>query len=92
MRRGLFKCITLICCDVPAKHPIAEVGCWQTRIGVYANRRDGVFKDWQRNIREFTNCPNARVKPGGMGMQVIGLDYEKRPVPRSSNDDDCFWH
>lgn len=88
----MFKCITLICCDVPAKHPIAEVGCWQTRIGVYANRRDEVFMDWQRNVREFAKCPNTRMKLGGMGMQVFGLDFEKRPVPPSSKDDDCFWH
>jgi L-fuconolactonase len=53
-------------------------------IGVYANRRDEVFADWQRNIRSFGKCPNARVKAGGMGMHVFGFDFEKRRVPPSS--------
>jgi L-fuconolactonase len=52
----------------------------------YAGRRDEVFADWQRNIREFGKCPNARVKLGGMGMHMFGFDFEKRPVPPSSED------
>jgi L-fuconolactonase len=53
-------------------------------IGVYATRRDEVFGDWQRNIRELAKCPNARVKLGGMGMHVFGFDFEKQGVPPSS--------
>jgi L-fuconolactonase len=53
-------------------------------IGVYATRRDEVFGDWQRNIRELAKCPNARVKLGGMGMHVFGFDFEKQAVPPSS--------
>jgi len=55
-------------------------------IGVYAGRRDEVFKDWQRNIRELAQCPNARVKLGGMGMHVFGFDFEKRSMPPSSDE------
>jgi L-fuconolactonase len=55
-------------------------------IGVYAGRRDEVFKDWQRNIRELARCPNARVKLGGMGMHVFGFDFEKQPMPPSSSE------
>ena len=55
-------------------------------IGVYANRRDEVFKDWQRNIRELAKCPNARVKLGGMGMHLFGFDFEKQPMPPSSEE------
>ena len=61
-------------------------------IGAYANRRDEVFKDWQRNIRELAKCPNARVKLGGMGMHVFGFDFEKRPVPPSSEELAEPWH
>jgi L-fuconolactonase len=53
-------------------------------IGVYAGRRDEVFKDWQRNIRDFAKCPNACVKLGGMGMHVFGFGFEKQAVPPSS--------
>ena len=55
-------------------------------IGVYASRRDEVFADWQRNIRDFAKCPNARVKLGGMGMHMFGFEFEKQPVPPSSEE------
>jgi L-fuconolactonase len=55
-------------------------------IGAYANRRNEVFKDWQRNIRELAKCPNARVKLGGMGMHIFGFDFEKLPMPPSSEE------
>ena len=60
-------------------------------IGVYAGKRDEVFKDWQRNIHEFGKCPNARVKLGGMGMHVFGFDFEKQPIPASSEQLSNFW-
>ncbi len=40
----------------------------------------------QRNIVELGKCPNTRVKLGGMGMHMFGFDFEKRPVPPSSED------
>jgi L-fuconolactonase len=60
-------------------------------IGVYAGKSDQVFRDWQRHIREFAKCPNARVKLGGMGMHVFGFELEKRPVPPSSDDLAKIW-
>jgi predicted TIM-barrel fold metal-dependent hydrolase len=55
-------------------------------IGAYAGRRDEVFAEWRRNIRDLGKCPNARVKLGGMGMHVFGFDFEKQPMPPSSAD------
>jgi L-fuconolactonase len=52
----------------------------------YAGRRDEVFADWTRNIVELGKYPNTRVKLGGMGMHMFGFDFEKRPVPPSSED------
>jgi L-fuconolactonase len=52
----------------------------------YAGRRDEVFAEWARNIGELAKCPNARIKLGGMGMHMFGFDFEKRPVPPSSED------
>ena len=50
----------------------------------YVGRRDEVFADWKRNIVELSKCQNARVKLGGMGMHMFGFDFEKQPVPPSS--------
>jgi L-fuconolactonase len=60
-------------------------------VGVYTGRRSEVFDDWRRNIRDFAKCPNARVKLGGMGMHVLGFDFEKRPLPPSSEDLSQSW-
>jgi L-fuconolactonase len=54
--------------------------------GVYAGRRDEVFKDWQRSIRDLGKCPNVRVKLGGMGMHFFGFGFEKLAVPASSEE------
>ncbi len=53
-------------------------------IGFYAGRRDEVFADWRRSIRDLGKCPNACVKLGGMGMHVFGFEFEKHPLPPSS--------
>jgi len=54
-------------------------------MGVYAGKGDEVFADWKRNIRALAQCPKAYVKLGGMGMHMFGFDFEKRPVPPSSD-------
>ncbi len=55
-------------------------------IGAYAGRRNEVFADWRRDIRELAKCPNACVKLGGMGMHVFGFEFEKQPLPPSSEE------
>src|ERR1700728_1551407 len=55
-------------------------------IGSYAGRRDEVFADWRRAIRDLAECPNACVKLGGMGMPMFGFAFEHRPVPPSSEE------
>ncbi len=55
-------------------------------IGAYAGRREEVFTDWRRAIRDLAQCPNVRVKLGGMGMHVFGFGFEQQPAPPSSED------
>lgn len=52
--------------------------------GPYAGRREEVFADWSRSMRELARCPNVNVKLGGMGMHVLGFDFPNRPRPPSS--------
>jgi predicted TIM-barrel fold metal-dependent hydrolase len=53
-------------------------------IAAYAGRRDEVFADWSRSIRELATCPNVSVKLGGLGMPINGFDFDKEPEPPSS--------
>ena len=49
-------------------------------IGPYAGRRDEVFADWRRGIRDLADCPNVVVKLGGLGMAVCGFGFHRREI------------
>jgi predicted TIM-barrel fold metal-dependent hydrolase len=34
----------------------------------------------------LAKCPNVRIKLGGMGMHMFGFEFEKQPVPPSSEE------
>jgi len=55
-------------------------------IGWYAGKRDEIFADWSRNIRELATCQNVMIKLGGIGMRVNGFEFEKREKPPTSED------
>ena len=55
-------------------------------VGVYAGKRDEVFRTWRDSIRDLARRPNAYVKLGGMGMHLFGFAFEHRDVPASSED------
>ena len=55
-------------------------------IGRYASRRDEVFAEWQRHIRELARCSNVTVKLGGLGMRLNGMGFEAGALPPSSDD------
>ena len=44
-------------------------------LGRYKCKRDAVFVEWSRSIRELAACPNVHVKLGGMGMPMFGFDF-----------------
>jgi predicted TIM-barrel fold metal-dependent hydrolase len=53
-------------------------------IGAYQDRRDEIFADWSRSIRELATCPNVCVKLGGLGMRISGFGFETQDAPPSS--------
>ncbi|MCC8967230.1 amidohydrolase family protein [Bradyrhizobium sp. Pear76] len=53
-------------------------------IGAYHNRRDEIFADWSRSIRELAACDNVCVKLGGLGMRINGFGFEAHEAPPSS--------
>jgi len=57
----------------------------------YAGRRDAVFADWRRSIRELAAFANVRVKLGGMGMRIFGFGFDERPLPPSSDELAAAW-
>ena len=55
-------------------------------LGVYANRRDEVFKVWKASVQDIAKCPNVVVKLGGLAMMLLGYDFHARPKPVSSEE------
>lgn len=60
-------------------------------IGPYKRRREEVFADWSRSIRELATCPNVWVKLGGLGMPLCGFGFKHRdPLPGSEELADAW--
>jgi predicted TIM-barrel fold metal-dependent hydrolase len=55
-------------------------------LGVYANRRDEIFKIWKASVQDIAKCPNVVVKLGGLAMMLLGHDFHARPKPVSSEE------
>jgi predicted TIM-barrel fold metal-dependent hydrolase len=53
-------------------------------IGSYAQKHQEVFNQWKRSIAELSTCQNVLVKLGGIGMDVLGFDWNKRAIPPGS--------
>ncbi|UXZ97895.1 amidohydrolase family protein [Pseudomonas phytophila] len=60
-------------------------------VGPYAGRRDEVFAEWSRLICQLANCPNVRIKLGGLGMNVGGFDLHTRELPPDSDTLAALW-
>jgi predicted TIM-barrel fold metal-dependent hydrolase len=53
-------------------------------IGPYAGKRNEIFTQWSRDIRELAKLPNVWVKLGGLGMAVYGFGFHKQDALPSS--------
>jgi predicted TIM-barrel fold metal-dependent hydrolase len=60
-------------------------------IGAYAGRRDEVFKNWSRAIRDLARCENVNVKLGGLGMRINGFGFEGAEAPPASEQLAMAW-
>ena len=55
-------------------------------IGPYKGKREEIFKQWQEDIYELSQCKNVYAKLGGLAMPVNGWAWHKNEYPASSND------
>jgi L-fuconolactonase len=56
------------------------------RSGPYGNRDDEVLPPWRRGIAAVAECPNVRLKLGGIGMPRLGFDWHTRSKPIGSEE------
>ncbi len=55
-------------------------------VGPYAGQRARVHGIWEQGIARLARLPNLRMKLGGAGLKVFGLDFAARELPPSSED------
>ena len=60
-------------------------------IGPYAGRRQEIFAEWSKSIRDLSACRNVVVKLGGMAMRINGWDFHTKAEPPSSEDLASAW-
>ena len=53
-------------------------------VGPWRGKRNEVFADWSRSMKELAKHPNVYVKVGGLGQMQQGFDLNERPEPPSS--------
>jgi predicted TIM-barrel fold metal-dependent hydrolase len=54
--------------------------------GSYAEQRDDVFAQWQKDLAELAACSNVCVKLGGLAMPMTGFGWHERPDPPGSEE------
>jgi L-fuconolactonase len=55
-------------------------------IGRYADQRDAIFADWQRDISDIAQCENVVAKLGGMAMPDNGFGWHAAEQPPTSDE------
>lgn len=73
---------TTVVCD----HLGAPIG-----IGPYAGRREEIFDHCRSALSALAQCPNSRLKLGGIGMPLYGNGWHRLPQPPDSKTIAAGW-
>ena len=60
-------------------------------VGPFAGRREEIFRAWREDIRTLAACPNVVVKLGGLAMRVGGFEFDREPLPPTSERLAAAW-
>lgn len=55
-------------------------------VGVYADQREAIYKEWKRDIAELARCENVVAKLGGLAMPDNGFGWMGRDTPPTSDE------
>jgi len=55
-------------------------------VGRFADQREAVFAEWQRDIEEISRCDNVVAKLGGLAMPDNGFAWHAAPRPPTSDE------
>jgi L-fuconolactonase len=81
-----------VCQSFPGLKVIVNHAGGPIGIGPYEGQREAVFVEWRKRIEALSRCPNAVVKLGGLAMRYGGFNFNKLPIPPSSDLLVEKWH
>ncbi len=55
-------------------------------VGPYAEHREAIYRQWQRDLKDIAACPNVTMKLGGLAMPWNGFGFENAGRPPRSDD------
>ena len=55
-------------------------------IGPYSDKREEIFLQWQKDIKELSQHENVYAKLGGLAMPVNGFGFHLQDKPPTSDD------
>jgi L-fuconolactonase len=59
--------------------------------GPYKDRREEILEFWKGAMAELAACPNTFLKLGGIGMPMMGIRWDKRDHPATSEELADIW-
>ena len=55
-------------------------------VGPYAGRREEIYAEWARDLKELARCPNVTIKLGGLVMAWCGFGFDDDERPPTSDE------
>ena len=55
-------------------------------VGSYATKKEEIYDNWKKDLKELSRCDNVFAKLGGLAMPVNGLGFETNPNPPTSDE------
>lgn len=71
---------------VPSTQIILDHFASPLGVGPYANKREEIFEQWRKDMKEISHCDNVVVKLGGLSMPDNGFGWDKRDTAPTSDE------
>ena len=55
-------------------------------VGPYATKKNEVYINWKKDLKELARYKNVFAKLGGLAMPINGFNFEKNPSPPTSDE------
>ena len=76
--------LTNLACEFPETKIVLNHFGGPLGVGIYTGKQDEIFKYWQHDIAELSQCNNVYAKLGGLNMEINGFAWHEKERPPTS--------